>query len=136
MTDAFGGTDEQFLGVVVNDVPRITAQPMDPSTTGQSLDRGVSLTGGTAPITWSLVGGALPVAGTVDPASGDFSGVAKSARWVENGEVVRPVRETLLSGNAFDLLNGSVTMSDITERVSGSARAPYVLIDGVSVTAG
>ena len=45
--------------------------------------------------------------GTVDASSGDFSGVAKSARWVEGGEVVRSVGETLpvgerLRGPAID----------------------------------
>jgi PmbA protein len=74
--------------------------------------------------------------GTVDPASGDFSGVAKSARWIENGSVVRPVKETLLSGNAFELLARIVALASTTERCSGSSRAPYALVDGVSVTAG
>lgn len=74
--------------------------------------------------------------GTVDPASGDFSGVAKSARWIENGRVVRPVKETLLSGNAFALWKRFVALSSTSERCSGSSRAPYALVDGVNVTAG
>ncbi|MBL8859488.1 MAG: TldD/PmbA family protein [Planctomycetes bacterium] len=74
--------------------------------------------------------------GSVDPASGDFSGVAKSARWIENGVVVRSLKETLLSGNAFDLLQRILALSSASERCSGSARAPYALVDGVSVTAG
>lgn len=74
--------------------------------------------------------------GSVDPASGDFSGVAKSARWIENGVVVRPVKETLLSGNAFELLQRIVALGSHPERCSGSSRAPYALVDGVSVTAG
>jgi len=74
--------------------------------------------------------------GTVDPASGDFSGVAKSARWVEDGEIVRPVRETLLSGNAFELLHRIVALSKDAERCMGSSKAPFALVDGVSVTAG
>jgi PmbA protein len=74
--------------------------------------------------------------GTVDPASGDFSGVAKSARWIENGVVTRPVKETLLSGNAFELLRRILALASTTERCSGSSRAPYALVDGVSVTAG
>ena len=74
--------------------------------------------------------------GTVDPASGDFSGVAKSARWIEGGASVRSVKETLLSGNAFELLKRIVALSTAVERVSGSARAPYALVDGVSVIAG
>lgn len=74
--------------------------------------------------------------GTVDPASGDFSGVAKSARWVENGVVVRPVRETLLSGNAFRALANVLSLSTSLERCMGAARAPFALVDGISVTAG
>ncbi len=74
--------------------------------------------------------------GSVDPASGDFSGVAKSARWVEGGEVVRPVRETLISGNAFDLLAKICALSSHTESLMGSGKAPWALIDDLSVTAG
>jgi len=74
--------------------------------------------------------------GSVDPASGDFSGVAKSSRWVEGGAVVRPLRETLLSGNAFQLLASVVALSSASERVDGSARAPWALVDGLNVTAG
>ena len=74
--------------------------------------------------------------GSVDPASGDFSGVAKSARWVEGGEEQRSVRETLFSGNAFELLGRLIALSSIGEVVMGSAIAPWALIDDVSVTAG
>jgi PmbA protein len=74
--------------------------------------------------------------GTVKPDSGDFSGVAKSARWVENGRVVRSLRETLISGNAFQLLGRIVALGSTSESIFGSARAPYALVDGVSVTAG
>jgi predicted Zn-dependent protease len=75
-------------------------------------------------------------AGSVDPASGDFSGVAKAARWIERGAVVRSVKETLVSGNAFALLAGGVQLSSTVERVMGTARIPWALVDGLSVTAG
>ncbi len=74
--------------------------------------------------------------GTVDAASGDFSGVAKSARWIENGEVVRSLKETLISGNAFELLKQVGALSTETENVFGSTRSPSAIVDGVSVTAG
>jgi len=74
--------------------------------------------------------------GTVDPASGDFSGVAKSARWIEGGEVAYPVKETLIGGNVFDLLKRVIALSSKAERCSGEARAPYALLDAVAVTAG
>lgn len=75
-------------------------------------------------------------AGTVDAASGDFSGVAKSSRWVEGGKVVRPVREMLLSGNVYQLLKELRQLSSVEERLGGGARAPYAIVDGLSVTAG
>ena len=74
--------------------------------------------------------------GSVDPASGDFSGVAKAARWIEHGAPARSVKETLVSGNAFALLAGHAHLSSTVERVMGSARVPWALIDGLSVTAG
>jgi PmbA protein len=74
--------------------------------------------------------------GTVDPASGDFSGVAKSSRWVEGGQIVRPVREMLLSGNFYRLLHELRQLSSVEERLGGGARAPYAIVDRLSVTAG
>jgi PmbA protein len=74
--------------------------------------------------------------GSVDPASGDFSGVAKSARWIERGESVRSLRETLLSGNVFELLKSITALSSQRVRCSGASLVPYALVDGVAVTAG
>lgn len=76
------------------------------------------------------------IAGSVDAASGDFSGSAKSARWVENGEISHPVHEVMLSGNAFELLRESARASRTRTRPSGNALLPWALVDGVSVTAG
>lgn len=74
--------------------------------------------------------------GTVDAASGDFSGTAKSARWVEDGQVVRSVQEVMLSGNAFEMLERGVRLSRAQERLGGSSLVAWGLVDGVSVTAG
>jgi PmbA protein len=74
--------------------------------------------------------------GTVDPTSGDFSGVAKSARWIEGGVPVRSLRETLISGNAFELLKDAVTLGSVSERIMGYTRAPPAIVDRISVTAG
>jgi len=74
--------------------------------------------------------------GSVDPASGDFSGVAKSARWIEDGKVVRSLRETLIAGNAFELLRSIDCLSTETLSLGGSMRAPWAIVDGLSVTAG
>lgn len=74
--------------------------------------------------------------GTVEAASGDFSGVAKSARWIEDGRVARSVGEVLISGNLYQLLERIRVLSSTRQRLSGSALAPYALVDGISVTAG
>lgn len=74
--------------------------------------------------------------GTVKQASGDFSGVAKSARWVQDGAVVRSVKEVLIAGNIFELLKRVDALSDEAPAVMSSSRAPWALMDGVSVTAG
>ena len=74
--------------------------------------------------------------GSVDPASGDFSGVAKSARWVEHGQVQRSVRETLVSGNAFEVLQQLIALGSTSETIMSSVRAPWALAQGFSVTAG
>ncbi len=96
-------------------------------------------TGGTRETLLATLGRGLLVqrfSGSVDPASGDFSGVAKSSRWVEGGRVSGPVRETMLSGNAYQLLARIAQLGTVAERVDGSARAPWALVDGLSVTAG
>jgi PmbA protein len=74
--------------------------------------------------------------GTVDSASGDFSGVAKSARWIENGVPVRSLKETLISGNAFELLKGALVLGSVSERIMGYMRSPAAIVDGINVTAG
>lgn len=94
--------------------------------------------GSTADLRSSLGKGLLVqrFSGSVDAASGDFSGVAKSARWVENGQIVRSVKETLIAGNVFDLLQGSLILGSTPESLMGSTAAPWALVDGLSVTAG
>lgn len=74
--------------------------------------------------------------GSVDPVSGDFSGVAKSSRWVSGGQVTHGVGETLISGNAFEALGSILSLSSTAERRGGSMRLPWALVDGLSVTAG
>jgi len=75
------------------------------------------------------------ISGSVDPASGDFSGAAKSARWVESGEVAHSTQEVMLAGNAFDLLARGIHLTHERERVAG-CHLPYALVDGLTITAG
>jgi len=74
-------------------------------------------------------------AGNVDAVSGDFSGVAKASFLIEGGKRTRPVKETLIAGNVFDLLKRIEGMGRV-QHVNLSTFAPWVLVDGVDVTAG
>ncbi len=75
--------------------------------------------------------------GETDPISGDFSGVAKSAEWFHQGERAYFLKETLISGNVFDVLGNSLLgISRETEIVDSSGEFPTVIAGNVSVTRG
>ncbi len=71
--------------------------------------------------------------GVPDPISGDFSGAVKGGYLVENGEKASPIKETLVAGNVFELLNEISGISKETERIM-SFIAPWVRLENVSVT--
>lgn len=57
----------------------------------------------------------------IDPVSGNFSGGA-SGLWIENGEIVHPVKGVTIAGKAFDILNAIDMMgNDLDMNRSGSA---------------
>jgi PmbA protein len=74
--------------------------------------------------------------GNADPQSGHFSGTAKNSWWVRDGSRAHPVHETMIAGDLFELLRNVVAAGDVLHTAFGEGRAPYLLIDGVSVTAG
>lgn len=64
--------------------------------------------------------------------SGDFSGVAKNSYFVENGRIVHPLGETMISGNLLRLFENVMGVS--RESISfGSKRLPWLLSSGVTV---
>lgn len=74
--------------------------------------------------------------GNSDPVSGQFSGVAKNSWAVEGGKRSSALKEVMVSGNMFDLLNNIKMVGSQTFRQMGSFDSPYILVDGVSVTSG
>lgn len=74
--------------------------------------------------------------GNCDPISGQFSGVAKNSWWVEGGQRSHAVQEVMVAGNAFDVLKQIVALGTPLHTNIGGSQAPYILVDGVSVTAG
>lgn len=70
-----------------------------------------------------------------NPISGDFSGVVKGGFLIEDGILKRPVIETMIAGNIFDLLNQISGLSQERKKVS-SLLIPFCRIEDVSVTSG
>lgn len=72
--------------------------------------------------------------GNTDALTGDFSGVAKSSRLFKNGQLQGSVGETMIAGNFFEVARMIAGISKEREMVGGSFLAPYILLDGVSVS--
>jgi PmbA protein len=72
--------------------------------------------------------------GNNNPVLGDFSGVAKNSHLIVDGEMI-PVTETMIAGNAFDLMNNIVAIGE-SKNFHNQFRCGPVLVDGVSVSVG
>lgn len=70
-----------------------------------------------------------------NPFSGDFSGVVKGGFLIEDGELKKPVIETMIAGNIFALLNQISGLSSERKKI-GSFLLPYCRIEDVSITSG
>jgi PmbA protein len=74
--------------------------------------------------------------GRINSITGDFSGVLKQSRWINpKAGTDRPLVETMISGNVFELLKRIVAVS-LPEDLNGYARMPWILVEGVEVSAG
>ncbi|MEE9391361.1 MAG: TldD/PmbA family protein [Planctomycetota bacterium] len=73
--------------------------------------------------------------GSTNAVTGEFSGVVKSGYLIERGER-RPITETLISGNLLDLYRNITAITADRVKVHGLYMMPYILADGISVTAG
>ena len=64
--------------------------------------------------------------------NGDFSANLALGFLVENGEIVGRVKDTMISGNIFDLLKGDILVSS---DVHPQNKQPYMLMPGVALRA-
>ncbi len=65
--------------------------------------------------------------------NGDFSGIAKNSFYIENGEIMYPLSETMLAGNLFELIKNITEISK--ERIdSGSSIVPWVKVSGITIS--
>ena len=75
------------------------------------------------------------ISGYPDPISGHYSGTVKGGMLIENGEIVRPITGTMISGNIFDNLKSITALSKEREELF-SVLAPYALVEGISIISG
>lgn len=65
--------------------------------------------------------------------SGEFSGVAKNSFYIENGKIAYALTETMISGNAAEMLKNIREISKDT-LVDGEVSVPYMAFDGVTIS--
>ena len=65
--------------------------------------------------------------------NGDFSGIAKNSYYVENGEIKYPIKETMVSGNLFNMFEN---IKDISKEFinSGFSSFPYIKFSDVVIS--
>ncbi|WDV44594.1 metallopeptidase TldD-related protein [Clostridiaceae bacterium M8S5] len=64
---------------------------------------------------------------------GSFSGVAKNSFYIENGKIVRPISETMVSGNLFSLFNDIKAISSETVD-AGNTSLPWIHSTGTTIS--
>jgi PmbA protein len=73
--------------------------------------------------------------GQNNPFNGDFSFNLHLGYKIENGEIVGRVKDTMVAGNAFEILkNGISEISKETEWVENSFKCPYVMLEGMTIS--
>lgn len=69
-----------------------------------------------------------------NPVSGYLSATAANAMLIEAGELTRPVKGVLISGNFFEILKGGIDVIGKDVDHAGSSYSPTVRVDAMSVT--
>jgi PmbA protein len=65
--------------------------------------------------------------------AGDFSGVAKNSYYIEQGEIIAPIKEVMISGNIFEVFKSIRGISQ--ERVNfGTSLLPWIHSEGVTIS--
>ena len=66
-------------------------------------------------------------------ANGDFSGVAKNSYLIENGEITKPLSETMIAGNIIKMFSDIISVSK--EKVDyGNAIVPWMHSTGITIS--
>ena len=73
--------------------------------------------------------------GNVNPVNGDFSGVVKGGQYIKKGNIEYAVKEVMVAGNVFDVLNDLNGISK-EQKILSDSILPYMRFENVSFTAG
>lgn len=71
--------------------------------------------------------------GNVRPDSGEFSGIAKQASYIEKGQIKHALGETMISGNAFQALKDLIEIGCETRPTEIRAYTPPILVDNIHI---
>jgi len=71
--------------------------------------------------------------GNVRPESGEFSGIAKQANYIEKGEVKYPLKETMVSGNVFQAIMNIVEIGSETRPTFLASYVPPIMIAKINI---
>ncbi len=71
--------------------------------------------------------------GNVRPDSGEFSGIAKQAGYIEKGQIKHALGETMISGNAFQALKDIIEIGCETRPTEIRAYTPPILVDNIHI---
>ena len=75
-------------------------------------------------------------AGQGNELGGDFRANVALGYRVKNGEIIGRVKDTMISGNVYTVLDNVEAISDTAEWVYGSLRTPAIRCRGVEVASG
>jgi len=67
--------------------------------------------------------------------AGDFNANVLLGYRVSNGEIVGRIKDTMISGNVYDVLNNLVAVGDRARWLGGRIRTPALYCRGISVSA-
>ena len=66
--------------------------------------------------------------------NGIFSGVAKGAQLIENGEITKPLINVTIGGNIFELLMNITGMTKELELSNGFMKTPKIKVKGINIS--
>ena len=73
-------------------------------------------------------------AGQGNVLGGDFNANILLGYKIENGEVVGRVKDTMISGNAYNVLNQLIELGSDSRWLGGGLKTPSIMVNGVSIS--